>query len=557
MSTPARDGMIGAMQGRAPEDLLREGEEAIAAADWARARACLEQVLVSDELPDALIALSKVLMIEREYDRAIELKTRAFELFRREGNVGAASDAAGWLAFLHAVHLGNLSAAMGWKQRAAAVLEGSEESAAHGWLAMLEAPFSASATERERLATAARAIARRFGDVDLEIEALSLLGEAQVASGRVEEGMSRLDEAMAAVIAGRVRDHFALGEIYCRLLSACEAVVDVRRATEWLSMLDRYVAWTDFVRPTCRTHYGGILIALGRWPEAEAELLAAIDGFERGYRVDRAYAAVRLADLRVRQGRVEEAERLMEGAEWHPVARRLATAVALARGDVALAGELGELCIEGAELTNATAVPALELLIATRLAVGNVAAARDAADHLAAIARESGLDRLEACAAYADGRVFAAQGDERALPALARAAELFGSLDLPLEAARAQLDLARALSASAPAAAAREGKLALAAFERLGARRDADSAAGLLRDLGVTGGRPWPRGASGLTARESEVLALLAEGCSNAQIAERLVISVRTAEHHVAKILSKLDLGSRAEVAAYAVRHST
>ena len=84
--------------------------------------------------------------------------------------------------------------------------------------------------------------------------------------------MRMLDEAMAAVTAGRVRDHFALGEICCRLLSACETALDVRRATEWLSVVDRDVVWTDFVRPTCRTHYGGILTALGRWDEAEAEL---------------------------------------------------------------------------------------------------------------------------------------------------------------------------------------------------------------------------------------------------------------------------------------------
>jgi tetratricopeptide (TPR) repeat protein len=198
------------------------------------------------------------------------------------------------------------------------VLDGTEESAAHGWLALLEAPFSRDPAERERLAVSALAIARRFGDVDLEIEALSLLGEAHVVSGRVAEGMRLLDEAMAAVTAGRVRDHFALGEIYCRLLSACEAAVDVRRATDWLSMVDRYVVWTDFVRPTCRTHYGGILLALGRWDEAEGELLAAIEGFDRGYRGDRVFAALRLADLRVRQGRVEEAERLLAGGEWHP-----------------------------------------------------------------------------------------------------------------------------------------------------------------------------------------------------------------------------------------------
>lgn len=545
------------MTGRAREDLLREGEEAIIAADWKTARACLERVLEQGESPAALTGLSKVAMIEREYDRAIELKERAFELYSRAGEFARASDNAIWLTFMYVTYHGNFSVALGWKERAGSVLDGIEEGVAHGWLKLLEAPFSRDPVEREQLAVSALTIARRFGDADLEIEALALLGESFVVSGRVAKGMGMLDEAMAAVIAGRVRDHFALGEIYCRLLSACEAALDVRRATDWLSMVDRYVAWTDFVAPTCQTHYGGILIALGRWAEAEAELLAAIDGFDRGYRGDRGFALLRLADLRVRQGRIDEAERLLEGGEWHPTARRMAATIALVRGETALASELSELCAEGSGLADPTCVPALELLIATRLAIGNAVAAREAADRLAAIARESGLERLEACAALADGRLHAAQGDKRAVARLTRAVELFASLDLPLESARAQFELARMLAQSSPAAAVREGKLAITVFDRLGAQSDADAAAGLLRGLGDTSGRAWPRGAETLTRREREVLGLLAEGSSNAQIAERLVISTRTAEHHVASILSKLGLRSRSEAAAYAVRHGT
>jgi len=227
------------MEVQARDDLLREGEEAIAAAQWERARICLERVLDQGESPEALTGLSKVAMIDREYERAIELKERAFELYKRAGKLAAASDTASWVTFMYATYHGNFSVALGWKERAASVLEGVEECAAHGWLALLNAPFSREPAEREQLAVSALAIARRFGDVDLEIEALALLGEAFVVSGRVAEGMRMLDEAMAAVTAGRVRDHFALGEIYCRLLSACEAALDVRRAIDWLSMVDR------------------------------------------------------------------------------------------------------------------------------------------------------------------------------------------------------------------------------------------------------------------------------------------------------------------------------
>lgn len=542
---------------QARQDLLRAGERAIAAADWETARACLERALEAGESPEALTGLSKVAMIEREYERAIELRERAFDLYKAAGELARASDSAIFLTFMYATYHGNFSAALGWKERAASVLDGTDETAAHGWLTLMEAPFSRDPAEREQLAVSALAIARRFGDVDLEIEALALLGEAYVVGGQVVEGMRLLDEAMAAVTAGRVRDHFALGEIYCRLLSACEAALDVRRATDWLSMVDRYVVWTDFVRPTCRTHYGGILVALGRWAEAETELLAAIEGFDSGYRGDRMFAALRLADLRMRQGRVEEAERLLEGGEWHPTARRLAATIALARGDTALASELGELCAEGSRLADPTCAPALEVLIATRLAIGNLPAAHEAADRLATVARASGLERLEGCAALAEGRVAAAQGDDRAVGQLKRAVELFSSLDLPLEAARAQLELARTLADPAPAAAVREAKLAVATFERLGALPDANAAAGLLRGLGAAAGRAWPRGTTSLTRREDEVMGLLAEGCSNTQIAERLVISTRTAEHHVASILSKLDLRSRSEAAVYAARQTS
>jgi DNA-binding CsgD family transcriptional regulator len=318
-------------------------------------------------------------------------------------------------------------------------------------------------------------------------------------------------------------------------------------------MADRHVAWTDFVQPTCRTHYGGILVALGRWTEAEAELRAAIETFERGYRGDGTFPLVRLADLRVRQGRYEEAERLLEGAEWHPTARRAAATIALARGDLRLAGELAQLCFEGGDPTDPACAPLLELLLEIQLAGGDTAAAEETVGRLSALASGSASELVTAFAELGAGRVRAAAGDERAAAHLKHALESLAMLNLPLEAGRARLELARALGSRSPDAAVSEAKLALTAFERLGATRHADAAAALLRELGA-GGRAWPRGHGTLTKREEEVLSLLAAGLSNADIAGRLYISRRTAEHHVASIMSKLGLRSRAEAAAYAVR---
>ena len=126
---------------------------------------------------------------------------------------------------------------------------------------------------------------------------------------------------------------------------------------------------------------------------------------------------------------------------------------------------------------------------------------------------------------------------------------------MPFEAADVRLRLARAFAAAGSLLAVEEGRRARVAFARLGAARRGDEAAALLRTLGG-GGRTGSRTTGALTRREREVLALLAEGLSNAEIARRLVISEKTAGHHVGRIFRKLGLRNRAEAAAYALREA-
>ena len=263
------------MAAETAEEWLRDGHAALAAADWARASDCFERASRLTDSAAALDGLSQALHFQGEYARSIACKERAFAEYRRLGKHAEAADLARWLAFLHACVHGNLAVASGWMGRAESLLEGQEESVAHGWVTLDRAPFTGDPAERERLATAAIVIARRFGDTDLEFDALSVLGESHVASGRVVEGMRLLDQAMTAVCGGEVASHGSVGMICCRLLSACEHTADVRRAEEWMATVQQMAAWSSFVSPTCRCHYGGILIAIGRWPEAEAELLVA------------------------------------------------------------------------------------------------------------------------------------------------------------------------------------------------------------------------------------------------------------------------------------------
>lgn len=439
---------------------------------------------------------------------------------------------------------------MAWAER---MLEGVGETVEHGRLALDRAPWTEDPVERERHALAALTIARRFGDRDLEFAAQALLGHAYVIVGRVGEGMSLIDEAMAAVAGGQVVKTDSIAEIYCRLLGACERTTDVRRAEQWIVAAQRFVAWGDFVVPTCRLHYGGILIAVGRWAEAEEELLAAARVFEGGYRGMRAAPLVRLAGLRVRQGRFEEAERLLTGIESRPAARQVLATIALARGDTALAADLARMCLEGLDAASPDRLPVLELLIAVHLARDELDAARSALARLHEIAPACG-ERGRAGATLAEARVRCAEGAPGAGAQLQAALDAFDALDLPLEAARAQLDLARTVAAAAPAGAIAEARSALAAFERLGAANDADTAAALLRSLGVKAARSGPKGIGLLTKREREVLELIALGLSNPEIAARLYLSRKTVQHHVAHILAKLDVRTRAEAAAYAVR---
>ena len=145
-----------------------------------------------------------------------------------------------------------------------------------------------------------------------------------------------------------------------------------------MAVAGSFGAWSNFVSPVCRTHYGGILIALGRWSEAEEQLLAALRTFEGSYRGMSGWPLGKLADLRVRQGRFEEARRMAEGHESHPVARRILATIALGRGEVALAEELLTLCLEGEAASDPGCAPVLEMLVQIRLARDDVLAARGA-----------------------------------------------------------------------------------------------------------------------------------------------------------------------------------
>jgi DNA-binding CsgD family transcriptional regulator len=346
------------------------------------------------------------------------------------------------------------------------------------------------------------------------------------------------------------------------MLNACEVATDVERAAQWCRVADGFIEQygCPFLYAECRTLYGGVLVASGRWVEADRELAAALHISAETCPALHSKALTRLAGLRIRQGRLEEAQQLLldldDRVEADAESALARAALLLARGDArgasrALATRAGD-----SSRSRTTGAITFELLVDAHLAAGDLAAATAVAERLTALAAAIGGDRARASAASARGRVDFAKGDaDAAVANLESALQAWTSLGLPYETARCAFELSRVTAVRHPSDAVEHAQRALTSFERLGAVIDADRVAAFLRSLGITP-RVGPKRVGMLTAREQEVLRLLGLGLSNPELAERLHVTRKTASHHVSSILSKLGLRNRSEAAAYAVRAS-
>lgn len=534
---------------------LREGSEALERADWEAARSAFAAVLEDGDSAEARDGLAQATWFLGSVTEAIALREQAFEGYVRTGRCDDAVRVAVWVSHQHML-TGRVSAARGWLARSERALEGLPDCAGHGWVAVERARQATSVHEQITHATRALEVGRAMGQSDLEVFAVSVLGRAQVDAGRREDGLRLLEEAMAAATSGRVRNVHTLAEAYCNLILACRDAGEWELATEWCEHVDTF-ARSHATAPlygACRTVHADVLMANGHWAEAENALQLALATHARYIPQMSAPTIASLAELRVHQGRLPEAEELLAGREEHPAALRALALLRMADGRPRQALTLLE---RGLRSTGDNAVATAQLLmpiVEARLALGDVAGARSAADELARLADSTRIRLLAARAHLA--RAHAVLGAEEAAEAVEparRALTAFSVLLMPLDAGLARLALARALLDDDPETAREEARTALHAFRQLGASRAADTAAALLREFGeAQGGRP--RVVGELTAREQEVLGLISLGMSNAGIAHTLVISERTAGHHVSRILNKLGVRNRAEAAAYAAR---
>jgi thioredoxin-like negative regulator of GroEL len=347
------------------KDLIAAGTQALRSGDAAGARRAFESALAeSAEDGDVIEGLARAAYLDLDFLSAMESWERAYAAHRAAANQIGAVRVARTLAYMHGSVMGDWAVMSGWIARAQTLLAGAADSGEAGWVALNLGMFESDRARKDEHFRTALAVARRVGDAALEFVTLAYLGASLVHADRTEEGMVLLDEALAAVAGREVDDFLVLEEIFCQLFSACEHAHDVGRADQWSRVGEEIARRRNLpaVSAFCRTHYGGVLTAAGRWPEADEALMEAVRLWGLGHRSLRTGALVRLADLRVRQGRFEEAEQLLDGLQDDANAARPLAAIALARSQTSLARHVLERALDPLDPTSAAAAPLLALL---------------------------------------------------------------------------------------------------------------------------------------------------------------------------------------------------
>ncbi len=500
-----------------------------------------------------------------DYATAIEARELAYRLFRQSADAGAAARVAIWLSNDYADFRGETAVANGWIQRAERLLEGLPPSPEHALLCYQKAHVALMGQRdpvaARLLSQQASAIARSVGPADMEMLGIALEGLAMVTEGEVAEGMSRLDEATAAATAGELSDPNMIGTACCYLIRACEQVHDYDRAAQWCERVREFCRRWKFTHlfSACRIQYASLLTLRGEWDEAEREIEALRRHVERVQPRVVPIALIRLADLRRRQGRWEEADRLLSDSGSHYLGVLGCATLALDRGEAARAIELAEEYLRRVPPNDRTErVSGLDIVTRARIAESQLEQARVTLAELRTIAEAVGTEPLRATVAFAEGCLLSAQGDHKgACARFEESANLFERNRTPFESARARLQLAHTLLALGrrdPAALAL--RAAGTVFEQLGAARHAAAARLLIQELDLKPHGPiGPAAKLGrLTAREIEVLRLVAQGLSDKEAAASLKLSEHTIHRHVGNILTKTGLPSRAAAVAQAAR---
>jgi DNA-binding CsgD family transcriptional regulator len=475
-------------------------------------------------------------------------RTRAYQELVRGGDVSGAVRCAFWLAFV-LLNRGEVAHGGGWLTRGRRLLPPELDCVEQGYLllpAARQLVLGGDFSEGGELAEQAASLGERFDDHDLVVLARHIQARALIRLGRISEGVALLDELMVAVTAGEVSEVVA-GNTYCAVIEACQETFDLRRAREWTSALSRWCAAQPDLVPfshQCEVHRSEILQLHGAWPEALAAAREAVRRFaaEPGHPAA-GVAYYLLGDLSRLTGDLPAAEEQYRQA--NRLGRRPQPGLALLRlahGQADTAALAIRAAIEDApDPPNRCRL--LPACVEIMTAAGDVPAARAAADELAQFASRLDAPVLWAAATHTRGAVLLAEGAARdAVGDLRDAWAAWQELEVPYEAARVRVLIGLACRALGDEDTARmELDAAGWVFEQLGA----------VTDLGRLALAPLAR-PGGLTARETQVLRMVAAGGTNRAIAGELFLSEKTVARHVSNIFAKLGVTSRSAATAWA-----
>jgi DNA-binding NarL/FixJ family response regulator len=553
-------------------EALERAREAMRRGAWLEAAAVFRDVIATEpSCAEAHEGLGTAAWWVDDQATVLEARENAFRLYREQGDARSAGRLATHIALDHADYHGDVAVASGWLSRAERLLQGIEPPSEYALMKLYQSyislMFHNDAPAARVLHAEGSLLASQHASFDVQMLALALDGLICVREGRVADGMRCMDEAMASAVGGEMSDLVAIGNTCCALIYACEAVADYDRATQWCRQTLEFMQRTGIssLFSVCRNYYATVLIWKGAWDEAEAELTAAIQELSSARQHYTREGLAKLGELRRRQGRLEEAEALLARAEPHQMALLSRGALALDRDDAASAIDFAQRFLRRiSEEDQAERVFGLELLLRAHLRNGDLASAGEDLQALEKTSASVGTRALRATATAGRGLFARARGDlEDARRALEDAADLFAASDDAFDAARVRLDLSAVLrDLGRDAGALEQAVMAQDALRRLGAMHHAELAGRVIQSMSGGLGAPPVQTSlpHGLTAREAEVLWLLAAGKTNQDIAEALVLSVRTVERHISTIYQKLQLhgqAARAAAAAFALNLKT